>query len=145
MSKKDDHEGYFGQWNVRADERGRISIPAGLRISEGSKVYFAAKAKTSSLLLKPEAALPPIDKNALADIASRSCFVRIDDAHRINLPAAFECAALGIETKNNASLTLVGCGDYFEIWSKEAWEKESPERDARNEKILADIFRNEPK
>ncbi len=145
MSKKDEYEGYYGQWNVRADDRGRIGIPAGLRITEGSNVYFAAKAKTSSLLLKPETTLPPIDKAALADLASRSCFVRLDDAHRINLPTAFECAALGLETKNNANLTLVGCGDYFEIWAKEEWEKESLERDTRNEKILAEIFRNDPK
>lgn len=134
---------FLGQFTHSIDSKGRITIPVRFRaaLSSGACVtqgfernLIVYTTKSFERLAQRAAALTTTDPDARAVmrvIFGRASEVGLDSSGRILVPPFLrEYARLDGET------VLVGAGQYFEIWSGEAWEQElvsvvDPEINAR--------------
>ena len=129
---------FKGATSLNMDAKGRLAIPAKHRdvllVQSEGKVVLTAHSHPC-LLLYPTPAWEPIETklNSLSSFDKRSAALQrrlvglaedlnLDSAGRILVPPVLrEMAGLQKE------VMLVGLGNHFELWSKEAWLKASQE------------------
>ena len=134
---------FLGQFNHTIDAKGRLTVPARFRapLAEGAYVtlgfdrnLFVYTKESFARLSEKAGSLSATNPEARAVrrvIFGGATEVGLDSAGRILLPPFLrEYGAL----KSDA--TIVGAGDYFEIWDSDAWSAElhsvtDPEANAR--------------
>lgn len=121
---------FLGQYFHSLDQKGRLTIPAKYRELLGGEVIIT-KGFDLNLLVMPaevfESWANQINDQNYADpnarLLRRYLFsngeqVEVDRTGRILIPQYLrDQAAL------NSEIVIVGVGNFFEIWSKENWEK----------------------
>jgi MraZ protein len=122
---------FLGQYQHALDDKNRLTVPARFRelLSDGA---FITQGFDRNLMVLTQAAFEQVyarlNAMNMADPAARllrrlilgnAYQVEIDKAGRILLPQPLrEFAAL------NDEAILVGQGDYFEVWSPQAWQEQ---------------------
>jgi len=120
---------FLGRFYHNLDDKGRLTVPARYRdllVPDGD---FVMQGFDKNLLVLPQAAFEAFSRDvsrmSMTDSTSRllrrlvfstADRVEIDRAGRILIPQFLRQFA-GIDT----SVVMVGAGQYFEIWSPEAW------------------------
>jgi len=120
---------FLGRFYHNLDDKGRLTVPARYRdllVPDGA---FVMQGFDKNLLVLPQAAFEAFSRDvsrmSMTDSTSRllrrlvfstADRVEIDRAGRILIPQFLRQFA-GIDT----SVVMVGAGQYFEIWSPEAW------------------------
>ena len=134
---------FLGRYRHSLDTKGRLTIPARFRDALGDGAYVIQGFDGNLMVLPPDvfqvlyqrvARLSITDPKARLLrrlILSAAAEVELDRAGRILLPPYLREAA----ELDGDEVVLVGVGDYFEIWSAEAWERqlemlEDPEANA---------------
>jgi MraZ protein len=123
---------FLGQFYHNLDEKGRLTVPVRYRdylVPEGA---YVMQGFDQNLMVLPSSKYEELSQrvnqmsvtDSTARLLRRLVFstadrVEVDKAGRILLPMFLRQHAL-LET----SSVIVGMGDYFEIWSPEAWEKQ---------------------
>jgi len=123
---------FFGEFEYKIDEKGRIPIPPKFRRELGKEEVVLTSGVENCITAYP---LP--EWNKLADTLTRGPVPRtklrrlnraifaaafsliIDGQGRISLPATLRQKA-GIEDE----VIVAGANNYFELWNKEQWESE---------------------
>lgn len=134
---------FLGQFTHTVDAKGRLTIPARFRAPLASGAYitlgfdknlFVYTKESFERLSQRASTLTATDPQARAIrrvIFGGATEVALDNVGRILIPPFLrEYAGLKSDT------TIVGAGEYFEIWNSEAWSKElasvtDPEANAR--------------
>lgn len=122
---------FLGQYQHTLDEKNRLTVPARFRelLSEGA---FVTQGFDRNLMVLTQAAFEQVyarlNAMNMADPSARllrrlilgnAYQVEIDKAGRMLLPQPLrEFAALDGEA------VIVGQGDYFEVWSPQAWQEQ---------------------
>jgi MraZ protein len=122
---------FLGQFTHHIDAKGRLTIPVRYRAALASGAYITQGFErnlivytTESFNLLAERATKLSNTNPEARAVRRLIFgrateVNLDGSGRILIPPFLrEYAILDGET------TIVGAGEYFEIWSADAWDTE---------------------
>lgn len=125
---------FYGQFQTTIDQKGRIAMPRMLRdgitgdevvISEGlSQTLFGFDRSEWEQKAVQYFEKPVTDEDARRQrliIFSRMAVIKIDEQGRIVIGHRFT-SMMGIITLP-AAIMLVGAGDHFELWTKEAWEE----------------------
>ncbi|MEX0787287.1 MAG: division/cell wall cluster transcriptional repressor MraZ [Anaerolineales bacterium] len=122
---------FLGQFTHSFDAKGRLTIPvrfratlaAGAFVTQGfDRNLLVYTSESFDRLAQRASTLSATDPNARAIrrlIFGGATEVSLDSAGRILVPPFLREYA-GLEGDS----TLVGAGEYFEIWSAEAWTKE---------------------
>jgi MraZ protein len=123
---------FFGEFEYRIDEKGRVAIPPkfrreledGLVLSPGTEacinVYPQAEWEKLASSLTSNGTLTPNKMRQLKRAIFATAFsLNIDGQGRIALPVALRKYA-GIES----DIVVAGVNNYLEMWSKERWESE---------------------
>lgn len=120
---------FFGQYEHSIDEKNRLMIPRKMRDEAGVKLFIMKgfdgalaiyKADAFEKLVNETEALPFNMRNARdymrATLASVS-EIDVDKQGRIQIPTY-------LMNKYNISkdVVIIGVGDHFEVWAKEAYE-----------------------
>lgn len=121
---------FLGQYFHSLDQKGRLTIPAKYRELLGGEVIIT-KGFDMNLLVMPsevfESWANQINDQNYADpnarLLRRYLFsngeqVEVDRTGRILIPQY-----LREKANLNSEIVIVGVGNFFEIWSKENWEK----------------------
>jgi MraZ protein len=121
---------FLGQYFHSLDQKGRLTIPAKYRELLGSEVIIT-KGFDLNLLVMPaevfESWANQINDQNYADpnarLLRRYLFsngeqVEVDRTGRVLIPQY-----LREKANLNSEIVIVGVGNFFEIWSKENWEK----------------------
>jgi MraZ protein len=121
---------FLGQYFHSLDQKGRLTIPAKYRELLGSEVIIT-KGFDLNLLVMPaevfESWANQINDQNYADpnarLLRRYLFsngeqVEVDRTGRVLIPQYLRDKA-----NLNSEIVIVGVGNFFEIWSKENWEK----------------------
>ncbi len=133
---------FLGRYRHSLDAKGRLTIPARFREALGEGAYVVQGFDGNLMVLPPAAfhvLYQRVNRLSITDpkarllrrlILSAAAEVELDRAGRILLPPYLREAA-----ELDGEVVLVGVGDYFEIWSAEAWERqldllEDPEANA---------------
>jgi len=122
---------FLGQYTHTIDSKNRLTIPARYRAALASGAYIVQGFERNLLVYTTEAfqkladrarTHSPTDPEVRAMrrvVFGRASEVNLDSSGRILIPPfLLEYAMLDSEA------TIVGSGDYFEIWSDAAWVKE---------------------
>ena len=148
---------FTGEYDLNLDQKGRVPVPAAFR-----KVLTHLAQDTLPLGLGPKGKclrgfteggfnglIERIDESAKGsneeraraalirrEVMSNLAMLSLDSQGRVLLPSALrEKGALSGET------VFVGCGEYFELWPKEAWQEEKQRKDvalkSHEDEILA--------
>jgi MraZ protein len=128
---------FLGRYDHTIDEKGRITVPARFRELLEDGAYITRGLDKNLMILTSSSFDVMSDRitkmsltNPLARDLRRVLFsgadrVDVDRAGRMLIPAFLrEYAQLG------SSVTVVGSGDYFEIWSTEAWQAQDQRLEA---------------
>jgi MraZ protein len=123
---------FFGEFEYRIDEKGRVAIPPkfrreledGLVLSPGTEacinVYPQAEWEKLANSLTSNGTVTPSKMRRLKRAIFATAFsLNIDGQGRIALPVALRKYA-GIES----DIVVAGVNNYLEMWSKERWESE---------------------
>lgn len=123
---------FLGQYEHIIDQKGRVTIPARYRdlLEDGA---YVTQGFDEDLIVLPtpmfERLYQRVNQLSLTDLDARMLRrlffsgadrVEVDKAGRILIPQFLRQYA-HLET----SATVIGVGDYFEIWSPELWNKQS--------------------
>jgi MraZ protein len=119
---------FLGQYAHVIDDKGRLTIPSKYREALAGGAFICQGFERNLMVLTPDffkQLSRSVSQMSLTDPTSRQLkrlmystadFVELDGAGRILIPAFLrENAGLVSET------VITGVGDYFEIWSPEAW------------------------
>jgi MraZ protein len=122
---------FLGQFTHHIDSKGRLTIPVRYRAALSSGVFITQGFERNLIVYTTEsfhvlaqgaAKLSSTDPEARAVrrlIFGRADEISLDGSGRILIPSFLrEYALLDGET------TIVGAGEYFEIWNADAWGKE---------------------
>jgi MraZ protein len=128
---------FLGRYDHTIDEKGRITVPARFRELLEDGAYITRGLDKNLMILTSSSFDVMSDRvtkmsvtNPLARDLRRVIFsgadrVDVDRAGRMLIPAFLrEYAQLG------SSVTVVGNGDYFEIWSTESWQAQDQRLEA---------------
>ena len=133
---------FLGRYHHSLDAKGRLTIPARFREARGEGAYVVQGFDGNLMVLPPavfRVLYQRVNRLSITDpkarllrrlILSAAAEVELDRSGRILLPPYLREAA-----ELDGEVVLVGVGDYFEIWSAEAWERqldllEDPEANA---------------
>ena len=125
-----------GEYDLSLDEKGRLSVPAGLRHTlqtlygaEGGNTLFITRYFENCLVVYPKAVWMEIQEQVFAlpnDAKSRSftrsfyssaSMLNLDRQGRMLIPQKLrQCAGIGAEAH------MVGVGKKLELWSPTRWE-----------------------
>ncbi len=114
-----------GEYKHSLDSKGRVFIPSKMRDEVGDAVYITVAVDKClnvydstqwTALSKKVAEMPYIQQRKMRPIFSCASKCDVDSQGRILIPNALKEYA-GI-TKN---VTIVGCGNRFEIWNSDTW------------------------
>jgi MraZ protein len=121
---------FLGQFYHNLDDKGRLTVPSRYRDLLLPAGAYIMQGFDQNLIVLPsdnyEAQIQRIRQLSITDPDARSLRrlyfstadrVDVDKAGRILIPQFLRTYA-GLE----CALVLVGMGDYFEIWSPEAWK-----------------------
>lgn len=121
---------FLGQFRHNIDEKGRLTVPARFRDLLAAEGAYVMQGFDQNLMVLTSSAFEAISRRVnsmsmtdpTARLLRRLIFssadrVDIDRAGRILLPQFLRQAA-GL----NGDATVVGVGEYFEIWTPERWE-----------------------
>jgi len=120
---------FLGQYEHTIDEKGRLTIPSKYREELDSVVYVTLGFDGNLQVFPPdlfEIMSKQVSSLSFADANSRRLrriiyanaeMINFDSAGRILLPAFLRSA-----TNLKETATVVGGGDYFEIWPPEIWQ-----------------------
>jgi MraZ protein len=123
---------FLGHYDHTIDEKGRITIPARFRelLDEGAyltqgfeqnlMVLTSSSFKLISDRVNKMSMTNPLARDLRRLIFSNADRVDIDRAGRMLIPAFLRDAA-----NLSSSVTVIGNGDYFEIWSTDAWQAQN--------------------
>jgi MraZ protein len=119
---------FLGQYAHVIDDKGRLTIPSRYRDALAGGAYVCQGFERNLMVLTPEYfknISRSVNQMSLTDPTSRQLkrlmystadYVELDNAGRIRIPAFLrENAGLESET------VIAGVGEYFEIWSPDAW------------------------
>jgi len=119
---------FLGQYAHVIDDKGRLTIPSKYRDALAGGAYVCQGFERNLMVLTPEFfknVSRSVGQMSLTDPTSRQLkrlmystadYVELDNAGRILIPAFLrETAGLLGE------IVIAGAGEYFEIWSPEAW------------------------
>lgn len=125
-----DFEVFIGEYRHNIDTKGRLSIPAKMRLECGEKVYVT-RGNEGCLAVYTAAgweayyqslmALPKTKKKTrifIRLVTSRATECGFDKLGRINIPLV-----LRNEGKLQKECVVVGAGDHIEIWDSETWNQ----------------------
>ncbi|MDD5972237.1 MAG: cell division/cell wall cluster transcriptional repressor MraZ [Spirochaetales bacterium] len=126
-----------GEYIVRVDEKGRVSIPSKLRTLLGVSQIVVTKGFDGNCLaiFTPQffdetvtnaiagqdglQILSPVVRKFTRKFVSPSQVLDIDSNGRINIPLSLrEHASIGVKEE----IILIGMGKYIELWNKEMYE-----------------------
>jgi MraZ protein len=120
---------FLGQYEHTIDEKGRITIPSEYREELGDAVYVtqgfdgnlqAFSTRRFENLAEQVRSISFLSSNSRLLrrlIFSNAKLIKFDNAGRILLPSFLR------ETANlEASVLVVGMGEYFELWEPEKWQ-----------------------
>jgi len=122
---------FLGQFIHNIDAKSRLTIPVRFRAALSSGAYVTQgfernlivyTTKSFNLLAQRATKLSNTDPEARAVrrvIFGRATEVSLDGSGRILIPPFLRQYAL-----LDGETTIVGAGEYFEIWNAEAWDKE---------------------
>jgi MraZ protein len=121
---------FLGQYRHNLDSKGRLTVPARFRdllVPEGA---YVMQGFDLNLMVLPtptfESISQRVNRMSMTDpktrllrrlIFSTANYVEVDRAGRILIPLFLRETA-----KLESGVTVVGNGDYFEIWSPELWD-----------------------
>jgi MraZ protein len=121
---------FLGQYTHTIDSKNRLTIPARYRAALASGAYivqgfernlYVYTTETFQKLAERANTHSPTDPEVRAMrrvVFGGATEASLDSTGRILIPPfLLEYAEL------DAEVTIVGSGDYFEIWSKDAWER----------------------
>jgi MraZ protein len=121
---------FLGRFNHNLDDKGRLTVPARFRDLLAAEGAYVMQGFDRNLMVLPSSNFKTlshrINQMSMTDpdarllrrlLFSTADEVEVDRAGRILLPQFLRQAA-GLET----AVVVVGQGDYFEIWSPEAWQ-----------------------
>jgi len=120
---------FLGQYVHTLDDHGRVIIPARFRPALRDGVYLLRGLDQNLMALTPsqfEALAAQLQRLSLTDPMARqlkrlmfsaAAFERLDNAGRIRIAAPLRALA-GLQDE----VVIAGVGDYFELWSPEAWK-----------------------
>lgn len=125
---------FLGQYTHSIDPKGRLSVPARFRelleagayISQGFEknlmVLTAAAFERLSARVNEMSLTDPNARQLKRLLFATADRVEVDGSGRIRIPQFLrEVAGL------NGEAMIVGAGDYFEIWSSQAWQPKAAE------------------
>lgn len=124
---------FLGRFSHNLDDKGRLTIPSRFREELDRGIAFVMQGFDQNLMVLPPEVFHNLSQKvhrlSVTDPKTRALRrlfystadqVEIDRAGRIMIPQ-FLRQAIDLDT----SVVLVGNGDYFEIWTPEAWESQS--------------------
>jgi MraZ protein len=122
---------FLGQYTHTIDSKNRLTIPARYRAALAAGAYIVQGFERNLLVYTTEAfqklanrasthsSTDPKVRAMRRVLFGRASEASLDSTGRILIPSfLLEYAEL------DGDVTIVGTGDCFEIWSKEAWDKE---------------------
>ena len=138
---------FFGEFEYKIDEKGRIPIPPKFRRDLGKEevvlTSFVENCITAYPLsewkkLADTLTSGPVPQNKLRRL-NRAIFAAafsliIDGQGRISLPATLRQKA-GIEDE----VIVAGANNYFELWNKEQWESEKADSQEQAWQIIESL------
>jgi MraZ protein len=122
---------FLGRYEHSIDEKGRLTIPVRYRelLADGA---YVTQGIDHNLIVHPAASFEilsaKVNQLAFTDPAARQLkrfmfsnaeFCEIDKAGRILIPPFLRDSA-GL----NGAVTVVGAGEYFEIWAPDSWKQQ---------------------
>lgn len=122
---------FLGNYRHTLDDKGRLTIPARFREALGEGGYVVQGFDGNLMVLPPvvfQGLYAQLSRLSLTDPAARmlrrlilaaAAEVSLDRAGRILIPPYLREAA-GLD----GEVVLVGVGEFFEIWSAAAWERQ---------------------
>ena len=122
---------FFGEFEYKIDEKGRVPIPPRFRreLKEGViltpgierciNVYPLSEWKKLATTLTTSSVTPSKMRKLNRAIFATAFSIRIDGQGRIALPISLRHHA-GIEDE----VVMAGANNYLELWNKEQWESE---------------------
>ena len=138
---------FLGTFDYAMDERGRLPLPPryrdafreGVVLSQGSpdrclRVYSEAAFTALASEYMAESALRRAGRDLRSIFFSRSVHAELDKQNRILIPAPLrEYAGL------SGKISVVGAGEYLEIWSPTSYEAEMARVDAALPAMLESV------
>ena len=124
---------FLGQYSHAIDDKGRLTIPSKYREGLAGGAYISQGFERNLMVLTVQAfesisnsvsrmsITNPMSRQLKRLIFATADYVELDGAGRIRIPQFLRDVA-GLES----DAIVIGVGDYFEIWSPEAW---SPQAD----------------
>lgn len=116
-----------GEYKHVLDSKNRLFIPARMRDEAGCAVYITISAdkclngygeKAWNALTDRINSMPFLKQRKMRPVFANASRCELDSQGRIVVPAALKGYA-GIE-KN---VTIIGCGNRFEIWNSDTWSQ----------------------
>jgi MraZ protein len=123
---------FLGQYEHSIDEKGRMTIPVRFRELLSDGAYITHGLDKNLLVLTPSIfdqiyqsvnqmnQMDPNARNLKRLFFGNAEKVDVDKAGRILIPQFLRQSAL-----LDGSAIVVGVGNFFEVWSTEAWEKQT--------------------
>ena len=138
---------FLGTFDYAMDERGRVPLPPryrdafreGIVLSQGSpdpclRVYTQASFDAQATEFTSQSAMHRKGRDLRKALFSRSHEAELDKQSRVLIPAALrEYAGL------SGKVLVIGAGEWLEIWSPAAYEREMTRVDADLEGTLESI------
>lgn len=123
---------FFGQYDHTIDEKGRLIIPARYREQLEAGAYITNGFDQNLIVLTAshfETLYQRIIQMSITDLSARqlrrhmfanAALLQFDKTGRILIPQFLRNLA-----KLDTNVTVVGTGEFFEVWPAERWAKES--------------------
>lgn len=137
---------FFGEFRHNIDAKGRLSIPAKMRVQCGESVYVT-RGNDGCLALYTQSgweayyqelqALPQKKKSTrifIRLVTSRASECEFDKLGRINIPQV-----LRKEGNLEKECVVVGVGDHVEIWNAQTWDQFYDENKDSFDEISEDL------
>ncbi len=129
--KGSEHMFFLGEFHHSLDEYGRLTLPASYRVLLPEDVFIVHGLDENLMVLPPQrfhVLYRQLQRLSLTDPKARqlrrlmfasAAQTKVDRAGRIRIPAELRARA-GLEK----DVVIVGVGDYFELWTPEAWQEQ---------------------
>lgn len=123
---------FLGQHDHTIDEKGRLIVPARFREQLENGAYITRGFDQNLIVLtssKFEQIYQRVNDMSITDLSARQLrrlmfsnadLLQFDKSGRILIPQF-----LRESIRLDANVTVVGVGEYFEVWSAEEWAKQS--------------------